>query len=110
MRLYIICPDCDRKVYLAVTARNRHELMRKWSYEFNIETHPGRIYKYNVDKVRAERSGRSTGTGALVGGLVGLIGGPIGVAAGTGIGSLWGYNKDMDEQAQVDYFNSIWVK
>ena len=107
MRLYVEqCNNCNRRIYLNITALDRSQLANRIGYSFEIQCPHCRNYSYHtVDEVLAEPGPSATPAGAILGGLIGLIGGPLGMLIGGGLGTLWGANADEEERRKVNRFN-----
>ena len=83
MKLYVVNPDNEEKIYLKYEAESRRELEFKiGSYEFFINN-----FKYNVDDVKAEEDKIASITGAVSGAVIGTYLLP---GAGTLIGATFG--------------------
>ena len=101
MKLYVIDPNTQDKVYLNIVKPTRKALADKiGGYNFYIGNN-----LYSVNDVWAENDSNSTATGAVVGGAIGALGGPIGIVVGGLLGGLIGNNSDEDESEQVRRFN-----
>lgn len=103
MRLFIVCHNCNEKIYLTTAARTRDEL----PHAFNI-TCPNcnNMNTYYRTEVIAEPSGPSgTAAGAIIGGLIGLLGGPLGALLGATIGGGLGAAADNNDRTAVERFN-----
>lgn len=102
MRLYVICPNTQRKIYLANVVEHRSQLMALFSLKCPYEN--GVTHKYSNNDVIAEPEGSSLTSGAVAGGLVGLLGGPIGIVIGGMIGAALGAGAEENEQQRVRRF------
>jgi outer membrane lipoprotein SlyB len=101
MKLYVINPNTNRKIYLTITASTRYKLAQQIGYyTFSIDN-----LNYHVNSVHAEIETNGTATGAAVGGLVGTIGGPVGIFIGGLLGGLVGNTSDEQKINAVRTFN-----
>lgn len=109
MRLYVIEPESNQKIYLKLVAESRNklaDLIKGNTFHVN-----GCSYK--VEDVMAEPDHYSLTTGAVVGGLVGiLVFGAIGLGAGAVLGNRFGNRKFDKDRIAADMFNksSVGVK
>lgn len=102
MKLYVINPTTNDKIYLNLIADSRLELetLIGGSHFYLLDT------LYSVSTVYAENDINNTAAGAVVGGIVGIFGGPIGIIIGSTIGGLIGNSSDSEESIKVQKFNN----
>ncbi|WP_323758440.1 DUF456 domain-containing protein [Roseivirga sp.] len=102
MKLYVINPNNNQKVYLNLSAPTRQSLTKQIGGEnFYLANQLFSIYD-----VWAENDSNSTATGAVVGGFVGALGGPVGILVGGFLGGLIGKGTDEEESAKIKKFNN----
>lgn len=102
MRLYVICPHCNNKIYLASSAERRIQLPR---YFVVTCSNCRKESQHPRNKVIAEPITGAVIGGAFLGGLVGLLGGPLGVVLGAIVGGGAGAGADNDEIVRARRFN-----
>lgn len=106
MKLYVIDPDSEEKIYLKKIANTRSDLAKLiGSAKFRL-----RKKEYHVNDVLAEPETNNSTPGIVVGGLFGLLGGPIGVAIGAMIGGVVANEPSEDDKLMVNMFNSKKVR
>jgi hypothetical protein len=103
MKLFILDPTTNQKVYLTYLAPTRVDLANLiGSPIFTINRNT-----YDISEVYAEASPKTTAGGAVVGGLIGSLFLPgVGTAAGGLVGGLLGNINDKNEILKVNYFNN----
>ncbi|NKC10736.1 MAG: hypothetical protein GKR94_00575 [Gammaproteobacteria bacterium] len=100
MRLFVIDPSTNEKIYLKQVAPTRDELAR------SIGSYSLRVSGYNIpiQKVIAEPSDNTAESMAL-GGVVGVLGGVPGVIIGGIIGGLLGNSSKEEDAKRAEVFN-----
>jgi hypothetical protein len=102
MKLFVINPKNNQKIYLNLSAPTRKSLARQvGGQDFFVGNR-----RYTIYDTRAENNSNSTTTGAIVGGVVGTLGGPIGILIGGFLGGLIGNGTDEEENAKISKFNN----
>lgn len=103
MRLFVVCPQDNLKIYLPFVVTSHNDLN---DYTTARCPHACRgTYDFPRSGVFAEPIAAGVG-GAVVGGLLGLLGGPVGLIIGAlAGGALGGGAQNLDQQA-ADRFNS----
>ncbi|MBM4248888.1 MAG: hypothetical protein FJ149_05555 [Euryarchaeota archaeon] len=102
MKLYTLCPNTQRKVYLTLRAAHRSDLNFYITY---VCPHDHQEHTISREDVRAEAELGAFAGGAVIGGLIGLLGGPLGAILGAGAGGVLGKNAENDENQRTDEFN-----
>ncbi len=120
MRLFFICKNCQRKVYLNTDAKSRKQLASEWGKTFPIQCGECEIKNLvNVNEVFAEPSidsplstpvSGSIIAGALIGSTVPGLGTVFGGLIGGVIGRIWIDNSVKIDEAQVAQFNNSDLK
>ncbi|GAB4181307.1 MAG: hypothetical protein Tsb002_01150 [Wenzhouxiangellaceae bacterium] len=100
MRLYVVNPETDEKIYLNVMARTRQELAK----EIGSDTFTVKKLQFDVNSVMAESSDNMA-VSMAVGGVVGLLAGFPGVALGSLVGALLGKQEKMTDEEKSEIFN-----
>ena len=106
MRLYAICKNCGKKIYLIINFTSRKEIAGKYGERLSITCMSCNSKStYSVNEIFAESSVSNVPAGVIIGGLIGLIGGPLGAMVGGGIGASLGGTSDAKEIKRVNRFN-----
>lgn len=103
MRLYVICPNTNQRIYLSFVVERRSQIYESFTVRcpYDEQTH-----SYGREDVEAEPTIGSSIGGAILGGIVGgLLAGPIGAILGGGAGLLMGSNAEEEERRRVRRFN-----
>ena len=103
MKLYVVCPNTSRQIYLSLTVERRSQIDEYFTVTCPYDEE---IHEYSREDVRAEPTlGASIG-GAIIGGLVGaIVAGPLGAILGGGAGIIIGSNTEKEELQKVRRFN-----
>lgn len=100
MKLYVINPSTNSKLYLKHQSSTRRELVK----DLGSESFAIGDMKYSVHDVHAESSD-NTASAMATGGLIGVAGGVPGVVIGGILGALFGKASDDEDKAKADAFN-----
>ena len=102
MRLYVVCPRTNQRIYLSLVVERRSQIYEPFTVKCPYD---GQTHTYRREDVKAEPTlGASIG-GAILGGLVGaFLAGPLGAILGGGAGFITGSNADEEERRKVRRF------
>jgi uncharacterized protein YcfJ len=102
MKLYVICPTTNRRIYLSLIVERRSQIYSVFTIQCPYDR---QVHSFRREDVRAEPTlGGSIG-GAIIGALIGgLLGGPLGLILGGGAGLMFGSNVDEEERRRVRRF------
>jgi len=102
MRLYVVCPDKNQRIYLSIVVQRRSEVDEIFTVRCPYD---GQTHAFRRGDVEAEPSlGASIGS-AIIGGLIGaLVAGPLGAILGGGAGLAVGNNAEEEERRKVRQF------
>lgn len=102
MRLYVNCPNTDKRIYLSLTVETRSQIDEIFTVRCPYD---GETHTYRREDVKAQPTfGVSIG-GAILGGLIGaVLAGPLGAILGGGAGLFVGSNAEAEERRRVRRF------
>jgi hypothetical protein len=103
MKLFVVCPQDNLKVYIQFNVKSRRELPQQ--IEVNCPFACGRRWYYPRSAVFAESSNLALG-GLIAGGALGLVVGPEGAVIGGLLGALFGATAQNADRAAVEAFNA----
>ena len=102
MRLYVICPTTQQRIYLSLAANKRSEVNEFFTIQCPYDRE---IHEYRRHDVDAEPAVGASIGGAVIGGLLGaILAGPLGAILVGGIGLAAGSNSEQEENRRVQYF------
>lgn len=103
MRLYLVCYQCQNKIYLSKIVSTRDQL--PYTFELRCPICSSQ-YVYDNGEVVAESSSITGSGSAVVAGLAGLLlGGPLGALIGGISGAIVGSGFEESDRAAVERFN-----
>ena len=104
MRVFVLCDQCQEKIYLNDVRDHRSQYPPELHLKCSSCGHHGFYHRGDLE---AESGTNAAVAGLIAGGAAGTLAGPIGNVVGAGIGAVLGSNVDDQEKQKVEAFYDV---